>query len=220
VEVASAMSDARTEILGRVRANLAAEQGRAVALPPVLTGAPVPPGERYERFRSVLEKVGGRVERVSSLEAAFDRVLALVRERRAGQVAISDAAGLDPLVHRLLPEVEVVLPAMGRAMLLDSEIGITCAQWGIAETGSLVLESARERHRLVSLLPPVHVALLPAAALLGTLGEALAAVRASSGAPASRTITFVTGPSRTADIELTLVVGVHGPRELHVLVHD
>src|SRR6185503_17060568 len=107
-----------------------------------------------------------------------------------------------------------------RAALLAAELGVSCAQWGIAETGTLVLESARERHRLVSLLPPVHVALLPSARLLGTLGEALAALRTSIGGPASRTITFITGPSRTADIELTLVVGVHGPRELHVLLHD
>jgi L-lactate dehydrogenase complex protein LldG len=118
------------------------------------------------------------------------------------------------------PGVEVVGPDAPRAELLAAELGVTRAQWGIAETGTLVLESARERHRLVSLLPPVHVALLRAGALLGTLGEALAATRGSTGAPASRTITFVTGPSRTADIELTLVVGVHGPRELHVFVHD
>src|SRR5262249_12350113 len=101
-----------------------------------------------------------------------------------------------------------------------AELGVTTAQWGVAETGTLVLESAAERHRLISLLPPVHVALLPAGRLLGTLGDALEAVRPARGAPLSRTITFVPRPSRPADIELTLVVGVHGPRELHVLVHD
>ena len=217
------MSDSRAMILERVRAALAADPERRSAppsLPAVLAGRPVPEAERYERFRTTLERVGGRVERLASLEAARARVRQLVRERRVGQVSVSDAPALEPLVQLLLPEVEVVVPAFSREEQLASEIGITCAQWGIAETGTLVLESARERHRLASLLPPVHVALLPARALLGTLGEALAAVRTSTGAPASRTITLVTGPSRTADIELTLVVGVHGPRELHVLVHD
>jgi L-lactate dehydrogenase complex protein LldG len=218
-----AMTDARAEILGHVRAALGADQRTRAAppaLPAVLTGAPVEPGERYERFRSTLERVGGRVERLASLEASLARVAELVRERGARRIALSDAPELARLHAELGPGRELSGPASPRAQLLAAELGVTLAQWGIAETGTLVLESARERHRLVSLLPPVHVALVPARALLGTLGEALAAVRASSGAPASRTITFVTGPSRTADIELTLVVGVHGPRELHVLVHD
>ncbi|MSR61965.1 MAG: lactate utilization protein [Planctomycetes bacterium] len=216
------MSDARAEILGRVRARLAADPERGTStfpLPPVLAATPVALAERYERFRTTLERVGGRVERVASLGAALERVQALVQGRGLRRIALSDAPVLTPLAARW-NALELCGPAAPRAALLAAELGVTCAQWGIAETGTLVLESAEERHRLISLVPPVHVALLPAARLLGTLGEALAAVRGSTGAPSSRTITFVTGPSRTADIELTLVVGVHGPRELHVFVHD
>lgn len=217
------MSDARTETLERVRAALAADgklRSAPPALPPVLTGAPVAAAARYELFRSTLERVGGRVERVPSLEAACARVAEEVRARGLRRVALSDAPELAALQARLAPGRELAGPDSPRAALLQAELGVTLAQRGIAETGTLVLESARERHRLISLLPPVHVALLSARNLLGTLGEALAAVSAPTGAPASRTITFVTGPSRTADIELTLVVGVHGPRELLVLVHD
>jgi L-lactate dehydrogenase complex protein LldG len=216
------VSSARAEILQRVRAALAADGGlrsAPPALPAVLTGAPVVPPERYERFRATLAKVGGRVERAASLEAACARVVEEVHARGLRRVALSDAPELAALRARLAG-LELAGPESPRATLLAAELGVTLAQRGIAETGTLVLESARERHRLISLLPPVHVALLSARALLGTLGEALAAVRTSTGAPASRTITFVTGPSRTADIELTLVVGVHGPRELLVLVHD
>jgi L-lactate dehydrogenase complex protein LldG len=93
------------------------------------------------------------------------------------------------------------------------------AQWGIAETGTLVLESAREQHRLASLLPALHVVVLPCSRLLGTLAEAFVRLQ-PNGAPSSRTITFISGPSRTADIELELVVGVHGPKLLHVLLVD
>lgn len=215
------MSGARAEILGRVRASLAADPERAkhaAHLPPVLHGAQVPLAERVERFRATLERVGGRVERAASLAGALERVQALAAARGVHRVALSDAPGLAPLAR--WSGVELSGPDSPRGELLAAELGVSSAQWGIAETGTVVLESARERHRLVSLLPPVHVALLPAARLLGTLGEALSALRTSTGAPASRTITFVTGPSRTADIELTLVVGVHGPRELHVLLHD
>ncbi len=217
------MSAARAEVLQRVRAALAADGGlrsAPPALPAVLTGAPVAPAERYERFCTTLARVGGRVERVANLEAARERVVEEVRARGVRRIALSDAPELAALRARLAPGLDLAGPESPRPELLAAELGVTLAQWGIAETGTLVLESARERHRLISLLPPVHVALLPARALLGTLGEALAAVRTFTGAPASRTITFVTGPSRTADIELTLVVGVHGPRELHVLVYD
>ena len=118
----------------------------------------------------------------------------------------------------LLPAAALEDEPQARKALLDADVGVTGAQWGIAETGSLVLESAREHHRLISLVPSIHVALLPRFAILGSLGEALRAVRGPTGRPRSRTITLITGPSRTADIELQLVVGVHGPRELHVLL--
>ena len=100
--------------------------------------------------------------------------------------------------------------------LFNVDVGITRAQAGIAETGTLVLDSAAEQNRLVSLVPPVHIALLDAAKIYATLGETLAMLQnADELSPA---ITFITGPSRTADIELTLTVGVHGPQELHVII--
>ena len=81
-----------------------------------------------------------------------------------------------------------------------------------------MLDSEAERHRLVSLVPPVHIAIVEAANICLTLGEALTA--ASQSSELSPTITFITGPSRTADIELTLAIGVHGPQELFVIVKD
>ena len=105
-------------------------------------------------------------------------------------------------------------PDAGRDELFAADLGVTTAQWAIAETGTLVLDMAQERHRLASLLVPVHVCLLPRARILANLGEALKTL----GRPLPPTVTLITGPSRTADIELQLVVGVHGPRELHVVV--
>ncbi len=114
-------------------------------------------------------------------------------------------------------EVENTLSA---TKLFDCDVGVTGAQAAIAETGTLVLESERERHRLASLLPPVHIAILNAADICLSLGEALRLVRRDGSTAMSRTITFITGPSRTADIELTLAIGVHGPKELYVIVDD
>ena len=100
--------------------------------------------------------------------------------------------------------------------LFDFDVGITTAQAAIAETGTLVLDSAAERNRLVSLVPPIHIAMLDASRIYATLGETLEALQA--GGEVSPAITFITGPSRTADIELTLTIGVHGPQELYVIV--
>lgn len=100
--------------------------------------------------------------------------------------------------------------------LFALEVGITYAQAGIAETGTLVLDSSVERNRLVSLVPPVHIAILDASRIYATLAETLEALQ--SGGELSPAITFITGPSRTADIELTLTIGVHGPQELYVIV--
>jgi L-lactate utilization protein LutB len=105
--------------------------------------------------------------------------------------------------------------------LLRADIGITSADYGIAETGTLVLISGRERHRLVSLLPPVHVCLLDVRHILGSMSKLLTRVHSdcySGGAP-PQSLTMLTGPSCTADIEQTLTQGMHGPRELHVLLH-
>ncbi|MFY9341186.1 MAG: LUD domain-containing protein [Planctomycetota bacterium] len=212
------MNAAREQILGALRAGL---RGATVPeLPPVPVAATIPPGERVARFTAVLTGIGGRVDRVADLPAAAATVRAMLAAANVQRVAFSDAPELATFT-RGLPPATTVLPANApRDELLAADAGVTFAQWGIAETGTLVLESAREQHRLASLLPALHIAVLPCARLLGTLGDAFAALRGPGGAPASRTITFVTGPSRTADIELTLVVGVHGPKLLHVVLVD
>jgi L-lactate dehydrogenase complex protein LldG len=114
--------------------------------------------------------------------------------------------------------VDEIAVAPSAADLFGYDVGISTAQTAIAETGTLMLDSEAERHRLVSLVPPVHIAIINAADICLTLGEALAASRQAS--EISRTITFITGPSRTADIELTLAIGVHGPQELYVIINE
>ena len=198
---------ARDQILRSIREHLAASP------PP----APVPPVPRppssvedgpnlVDRFTSQLESVGAQWTLVRGEAEAARAVRRVLSDVGAKRVAGSDA----PLVARLLPERLVDL---SRDELFSCDAGVTTAQWGIAETGTLVLESARERSRLASLVPPVHVAILSTRCICPSLGDALVRVD-----PASHAITLITGPSRTSDIELTLVVGVHGPQTVHVLL--
>ena len=133
------------------------------------------------------------------------------------RIALSDAKGLERLVRLVAVQVDVTT-APSSSELFAIDIGITTAQAAIAETGTLVLDSSRERNRLISLVPPVHIAIVDAANIYSTLGETLAVLHRDGAV--SPIVTFVTGPSRTADIELTLAIGVHGPQELYVIVNE
>jgi L-lactate dehydrogenase complex protein LldF len=107
-----------------------------------------------------------------------------------------------------------------RGELLTADAGVTVATLGIADTGTLVLCASPADHRLDSLLPPVHVALVHASALVRDLPSAFARLAGEDWFARHSAVTFVRGPSRTADIELTLTIGVHGPRKLYVIVLD
>ena len=175
-----------------------------------------------EMFREELEAVGGHCVVVrGEIEAglALSEIVSKLPTTLTSppRTALSDAPLVQRLARQLAAEVENTPNA---AKLFDCDIGVTSAQAAIAETGTLVLESECERHRLVSLLPPVHIAVLNAANICLSLGEALRLVRRDGSTTMSRAITFITGPSRTADIELTLTIGVHGPKELYVIVDD
>lgn len=227
---------ARECILGSIREHLAASaphdaiQGESSEEPAAHLEVTIPPANGsplslLEIFKERLEAVGGHcLVATSDLEvvAALTRIISDLQKTslRARRIALSNAPGLERLLTQIEVEVAEIVTSPDTAELFDYDIGISTAQAAIAETGTLVLESERERHRLVSLVPPVHIAILEVRNICLTLGEALADVQRSEARDLSPTITFITGPSRTADIELTLAIGVHGPQELYVIVND
>jgi L-lactate dehydrogenase complex protein LldG len=171
-------------------------------------------------FRLNLEAVNGHcviAQGDTDIARALTQIIADLQKTnlRAQRIAISD----NPIVERLmyLTDLEIEALTVAPNDIFSYDVGISTAQAAIAETGTLVLDSADERHRLVSLVPAVHIAIVDASRICETLGEALALLRQDK--ELSRAVTFVTGPSRTADIELTLTVGVHGPQELYVIVN-
>ena len=101
---------------------------------------------------------------------------------------------------------------------IKAGIGITAVDYAMADTGTLVLIAGAGRARSISLLPPVHVAILKPKQIIAGLDELIPQLNNGAGRDLASAVTFITGPSRTADIELTLVVGVHGPQELHVIL--
>jgi L-lactate dehydrogenase complex protein LldG len=155
---------------------------------------------------------GARVHRAADDAAAGGIVEAIAAELGASTIAWSDTPRLAGL--RSASRLPAIAPE-DREALRACALGVTAVQAAIAETGTLVLAGG-ERHRLVSLLPDVHLAIVDARQIVATLGAGLAVARGAGQPPA--TVTLITGPSRTADIELQLVVGVHGPRALHIVI--
>ena len=217
----SAHSDARSAIFASIRDNLAASapfdairrehhghapSESARAAPTIRDRAEV-----INVFKASLDLVGAKCAFVENESQAAEHLSEIVKGLNAKNVVISDSA----LVHRIVDfsGIDAVQDA-SRDELFASDVGITSAQWVLAETGTLVLESQPEGHRLVSLLPPVHVCILTA----GSIRQTMAEILELADTEANRTITFITGASRTSDIELTLAIGVHGPGELYVIV--
>ncbi|MEE9275073.1 MAG: LutB/LldF family L-lactate oxidation iron-sulfur protein [bacterium] len=180
------------------------------------------------RFGAELEAVGGNAHRASSLEEAKALLLELASAWPDRPVAVSGdlplpaAQWLAEAGFEILgPESEREGGSDGRDALARAGVGVTGCAWAVAETGSLVLLSGPQTPRLHSLLPEVHVALVPEerilrhlSALSPLLSQALDPAR--PGGPSC--VNFITGPSGSADIELTLIRGVHGPREVHVIL--
>lgn len=165
-----------------------------------------------DRFSNELAAVGGEIHRVATEQQAVETVSAILGEINAKRVAISD---IDLFEKADLQNIELIAEP-SREELFAIDAGISTAQFAIAETGTLVLRSSMERHRLVSLVPPIHICVLNSK----DIRPSMYSVLEEMSNKIDPTITFITGPSRTSDIELTLAIGVHGPKRLIVILID
>lgn len=191
----------------------------------------------WEQFAGEIEAVGGQGHRAADAGGAAGIIAALAAERGARKVVTWDLAaiGFGPVVDALggrgLEVVNASPPraqaedaavrARLRAALAEADLGITGADYAVAETGSLLLISGEGRSRLVSLLPRTHVALIRPENLVPAMRDmqALLAVEHRDGRAAGAScLNFITGPSRSADIEFVLARGVHGPGQVHVIL--
>lgn len=104
--------------------------------------------------------------------------------------------------------------------LASCDTAITTCEWLVARTGSIVMSAAQESGRTVSVYAPVHICIAYTSQLVYDVKDALLKAREKYSGNLPSLITFATGPSRTADIEKTLVVGIHGPKEVYVFLVD
>ncbi len=184
--------------------------------------AQVDPAGLTARFSQALSEVGGRATTCSRADLAATLV-GLLESAGAGGPVLLDAALSDAALSDLSAELATrgvlaeTLDARSTGIDLGAaEVGITAALAGIAETGTIVIGPGRAYEGLLASVCPHHIAVLCAELIQPDLDTALAAT-APQITPGSR-LAFVTGPSRTSDIELTPVVGVHGPLRLDVVI--
>ena len=208
---------ARDKILGDIRTAL----GRAGGAPPAPLDAPLLRNPQMARnlyvdlFVRNLEKLAGKVFVVPTPDAVSAAVGKLTDGKRA---VASNAPFLQICGVPAWSQVQSGFTdrEMLRAACATADIGITSADYALAETGSLVMLSSTAEARLISLLPPVHVAIVPRSRLLANLDELLATI--PKPAEQTSSMVLITGPSRTADIEQILIRGVHGPGEIYVVI--
>lgn len=165
-------------------------------------------------FVSRARDLGVEVAIAGSLEDAAGLAESWCAARRVQRAAVWDVPDLAPALARLRAAgVSIVGPGATARDVAGAAAGITGAQWGVAETGTVVLASSPRQPRLASLLPPAHLVVLRADRILPDL----AALFAACG-PLPSALTFISGPSRSADIALVPVLGAHGPMEVSVVL--
>jgi L-lactate dehydrogenase complex protein LldG len=213
---------ARSRILERVRGALEhpSAENRAEQ-PAVPTTGRIPPrvalpaGQELELLLAEVRELSGQTRCLAGREELRSSLAELVAAEEVRRAVVWQTEQLEAWgVAAILAElgVEVVPPEAGSRALAACELGITGVDAALAETGTLLLGSGAGRVRAASLLPRVHLAILEPGCLRADLQQALAE------RPGDRCVTLISGPSRTSDIELTLTIGVHGPKALYVWV--
>ena len=215
---------ARDDILGRVRGAL----GRtgAAAPPPVPEYANAalvperakgPPAALVARFIDMAEEVSATVDRVAQRGDVAAAIAAwLDREGLPRRIAMSPDPALESCGWDGVADLDIRRgPTAG-----DDPVSVTPAVAGVAETGSLMVASGPRTPYTLNFLPDTHIAVLDAGRIVGGYEDAWAGMRPNgeTGAALPRTVTLITGPSRSSDIERTVTIGVHGPRRLHIVI--
>lgn len=184
-------------------------------------------GGLVERFVEVLTGVGGRAHGPVPADDALDLLVRLCRER-SGEAAVAVSTG-DPVMQKLgvagklsAAGIDVLTPddVFWKERLAEAGVGVTGAVAALAASGSVGVACGPGAPRATSLVPPAHICVVFRGTMVQDLGEALLrwASNAAADADLPSNLVWVSGPSRSADLELVLTVGVHGPGSVDVIV--
>lgn len=217
------MAEARDDILTAIRSGL-----KSALLPEAMRDHPVNdvarPAAGLADFVANVVALSGELIRTETAQQAAQAVAELCRARGWAQALAWDASeiGCEGLPEALATAgIEVATEGQPDS-LKGIPVGITGAEAGLADTGTVVVRSGPGRSQVASLLPPAHIVVMETACVLPDMRSYFEKLDASGGAAAhlqaAGNLVLISGPSRTADIEQVLTLGVHGPRELFVVL--
>ncbi|ARJ64925.1 lactate utilization protein B/C [Magnetospirillum sp. ME-1] len=206
----------------RILARLKAAPKSAAPLRPDWTPPAYDAAARKAKFKAMLEASHADVHEVTAADWP-ERLKSILANKGVGSMVYAPATDAGQRLAQSWGEGGPALVAYDRpveefkeVLVSRADAGFTTTRGGIAHTGSLVLWPTSDEPRLMSLLPPIHVALVEESALTDSLAETIRVQGWANGMPTNAVL--VSGPSKTADIEQTLAYGVHGPKELIVLL--
>ena len=203
------MSSARKDILNRLKKAVHEEPEQPDFEAPVYFSIEQP---LEEAFKENLEKVNGSVYLFDSEKDLFVGLKSFLKKYPRESIICNETELQNHLTESSVPFTSANnLPA-------NIEVGITSCEYLVAHTGSVMVSAAMGGGRQLSVYPPVHVVVARKDQIVDFLKAAYANIQNKYGRKLPSQITLITGPSRTADIEKTLVMGAHGPRELHVFI--
>jgi L-lactate dehydrogenase complex protein LldG len=227
------MTDSRSKILEKIRIHSSPESDITSGgedFSSLFPDAEIDVESQLRRFRAEFARISGVSVIVSSAEEAISAIVEIVRQEKCTNIVFSRHSILRELelaarLLKYLPDCSVggvdVAEREGglRERIERSDVGITGADFLIADTGTIATHSFSDESRLVSLLPPIHIVVATSLQLVPTLYSAQVILGEKMGPVFPYAcLTLITGPSRTADIEKELVLGVHGPKKLFAIV--
>jgi L-lactate dehydrogenase complex protein LldG len=204
---------ARDEILAKLREGRAARQTLSFDEPQWESDVFPMPDDLLSTFKTELETIAGKVAIAESDQGLIDALKHYLAERSIASIYCIDTQLSQTIGSQLKID-------NSEAAFTDMEAAITRCECLVARTGSVIVSSAHESGRRLNVFPPIHVVWANASQLVPFVDDALQVVRKRYNNELPSQITVVTGASRTADIEKTLVMGAHGPKELLVLINS
>jgi L-lactate dehydrogenase complex protein LldG len=220
---------AKEEILSRIKSGLSqkAAEAQGVKSDPkdVIPSAPQPrePSDLHHQFKRMLELVGGECDILQEEDSLKDNIQRLIENIKPELILIQpdpELAWLHSTLLLLHPAIQLLTPTSGNLIEAEkAELGITMAQAGIADTGTVVLVHACPHDRLSALLAVTHLVLVRRDAIYPNKRAYLQQMREIGFDLGESSMSWITGPSSTADIEKVLVRGAHGPRRLLAVLY-
>lgn len=206
-------------MLARIRTALATGPAPAPPAPDWVTPVhpPLPTVDLTTTFAASFQRIGGEIFYCETLPQFGTELRAWLAERLpTGQQFYV----WEPAMQALLAQIGVPFQATEADFKAQAAVGLTSCEALVARTGSIVVSPATASGRRLSIYPDQHLVLARPSQVVAEIGDALRATQARYGARLPSMLSLTTGPSRTADIEKTLVLGAHGPRRLTLFLLD